>query len=967
MASSYEYIISLQDKMSGTMNKIIGTSGTVVSCLETMSKKQKELQGTTGDLGGSIFSLKQKIDLLQTEKELIPASNTTLIRKYNTEIQKLNGNIDRLNNQSGSGIRKWTNELTSAIPALKLITNPIVLVTAGIAKLTQAVSSGIEAWNQRAAAETRLSAIMRNTMNARDADVRSVLDLTSAQQKLGVVDAAAQTAGAQELSTYLSRRDSLEKLLPAMNDMLAQQYGLNATQEQAQNIASMMGKVMDGQTGALSRYGYKFTEAQERILKYGKETERATVLTQVIADSVGGVNAALAATPEGKWKQHENEMGELMERVGKVAVGFRTTLSPVIESISALFEKLVGWFEQNGEALSIFLNKITAAVSFALKGVFKTLKGIVKLFFWWWDALNTGNPIIWGLTAAIAATTIALNTHNIAAAATAMWDGIVAGKTWLLTAAQWALNAAFWANPLTWIVAGIAVLVGLIVMCVTKVQGWGKQWDVIVNFAKNLWELFCESFKFRWNLLTNGFMMGLDTIRLGWYKFKEAVGLGDSNENQKMISQISDDVEKRKQAITDGAKKIKDLTEKTKDSLTWELSWKKDETKKEKKTDKLTDFTNAPFNQFIDPVVNTQKGKDEKNTNEKIDLGNPVLDLKGSSAYSAIVSKLNPVRLASLATKAVAAVAIPAMLSTNMAAAIPGSPIKEKEFDAAKTEYVQEKDKNPVPVKIVDWSSSALALFPKSNNSVPKPVVNVTLPEPVTNISVPEPAVNVTLPEAITNINVPEPVTNINVPQPAVNVALPEAITNISVPQPVTNINVPQPAVNVALPEAITNISVPQPVTNINVPQSAVNVTLPEVITNISVPQPVTNINLPQPAVNVALPEAITNISVPQPVTNINVPQPAVNVALPEAITNISVPQPVANVTIPQSISLFELGETTDDSQNTITESKGRNNQIDRFCDQVVIHIANADSKGYEQIRSEVEKVLMDVLDDYGS
>ena len=35
----------------------------------------------------------------------------------------------------------------------------------------------------------------------------------------------------------------------------------------------------------------------------------------------------------------------------------------------------------------------------------------------------------------------------------------------------------------------------------------------------------------------------------------------------------------------------------------------------------------------------------------------------------------------------------------------------------------------------------------------------------------------------------------------------------------------------------------------------------------------------------------------------------------------------------------------------------------EKFCDQIVIHIANADGKGYDQIRREVTEVLMEVLD----
>ncbi|MDE5785662.1 MAG: hypothetical protein K2H98_03930 [Duncaniella sp.] len=132
------------------------------------------------------------------------------------------------------------------------------------ADLTDAYAAQIEA-------ETKLAVNMRNTMGAREEDIQSIKDLCAAQQKLGVIGDEVQLAGAQELATYLEEKQSLEKLIPVMNDMLAQQYGLNATQENAAQIATMLGKVMGGQTGALSRYGYTFDAVQEQILKYGDE------------------------------------------------------------------------------------------------------------------------------------------------------------------------------------------------------------------------------------------------------------------------------------------------------------------------------------------------------------------------------------------------------------------------------------------------------------------------------------------------------------------------------------------------------------------------------------------------------------------------------------------------------------------------------------------------------------------------
>ena len=148
-------------------------------------------------------------------------------------------------------------------------------------------------------AEKQLAVNMRNTMDAREEDIQSIKDFCSAQQQIGIVGDEVQLAGAQEMATYLEEKASLEKLIPVMNDMVAQQYGYNHTSENAVSIATMLGKVMQGQTTALSRLGYSFDETQEKILKAGTEMERAAVLAEVIGQSVGGMNAELAKTDTG--------------------------------------------------------------------------------------------------------------------------------------------------------------------------------------------------------------------------------------------------------------------------------------------------------------------------------------------------------------------------------------------------------------------------------------------------------------------------------------------------------------------------------------------------------------------------------------------------------------------------------------------------------------------------------------------
>ena len=156
--------------------------------------------------------------------------------------------------------------------------------------------------------------------------------MAAEQQKIGVVGDEVQLAAAQELATYLELSDSLKTIIPVMNDMIAQQLGLGASAESATQIASMLGKVMNGQTEALSRYGYKFDDAQKQILQFGTESERAAVLAQVVSEAVGGMNAELANTNSGQIQQLANSLGDAKEKAGN----FLSSISPMITGLSEL-------------------------------------------------------------------------------------------------------------------------------------------------------------------------------------------------------------------------------------------------------------------------------------------------------------------------------------------------------------------------------------------------------------------------------------------------------------------------------------------------------------------------------------------------------------------------------------------------------------------------------------------------------
>ncbi len=209
-----------------------------------------------------------------------------------------------------------------------------------------------EAWNTQSEAETKLETILGRNVGASEEQIKAVKEWASELQKVGVIGDEIQLSGLQKLSTYIESADSLKTMNVVLNDMLAQQYGLNATAEEAVTISTMLGKVLNGQVSALSRYGYSFNEAQEQLLKYGTEEQRVATLAEVVEASVGGMNEALANTPAGRLKQVSNTMGDIKEQFGKAFTNIQAIFVPALEEMAALLEHIADLAVKASESLA---------------------------------------------------------------------------------------------------------------------------------------------------------------------------------------------------------------------------------------------------------------------------------------------------------------------------------------------------------------------------------------------------------------------------------------------------------------------------------------------------------------------------------------------------------------------------------------------------------------------------------------
>ena len=253
------------------------------------------------------FNIKIRID----GKDVVVSSRRDVERLG----EALNASTQRANRFRDSMI-KWSS-----------ISTTVGNVYSSLQNLTNIMGGYIAKANAATEAQTKLTTVMRQRMDATAEDVASVNAAVAAQTKLGVVGGTVQRSGLQQLATFASHKRTLTALLPAMNNLLTQQKGLNATSEDAVGIANLLGKALQGQTGALRRVGITFSETQEKALKAGNEGERAAMLAEIITQNVGNMNAELAKTDAGKAKQLANSFGGVMVNIGKALMPYQSMIA----------------------------------------------------------------------------------------------------------------------------------------------------------------------------------------------------------------------------------------------------------------------------------------------------------------------------------------------------------------------------------------------------------------------------------------------------------------------------------------------------------------------------------------------------------------------------------------------------------------------------------------------------------------
>lgn len=370
--------------------------GKTVNLVNSLNDVNKGLRATRSELTdfkkqlkidpGNIDALKGKFAKLQQEEKLLKAQAelfrnelskmgkedigskewiryTTELKKAETSIIAVQKEIKKMNDE---GMDDISNEARNVGDSFDDAGGKVAklgdLIKANV--ISQAIISGVKAlanemkklgsemmqwadsYRELEVYEMQFASNIRNTADATDDQIDALKKLAKQKQKEGVISSRAITSAYQELATYVESTDAIEGLTDALVDMAGQQYGVDASAESVRNLATTLGKALaNGDYSGLTRLGYGFTDAQERIMKYGTEAQRVAVINDVISASIGGMNKALAETDAGKIFQMKSWFDDTKASIGGVVseleVGF---LQEVVPELQKFTDEVLAWF-----------------------------------------------------------------------------------------------------------------------------------------------------------------------------------------------------------------------------------------------------------------------------------------------------------------------------------------------------------------------------------------------------------------------------------------------------------------------------------------------------------------------------------------------------------------------------------------------------------------------------------------------
>lgn len=515
MSNLLQYTIQLRDQMSSVLNRI---NGTTRSTNNTMNQLQRDtLNGSRAlrDMGASANTLRQRLEQLRGQREFIRTNDLNAIRQYNREIQLLERQISRVENTGGRGMVSGLTNALQSMPFGNILANP--LFQAGVIG-AQSLRLGIQQDLQNTSFEVLLG--------SEAAAKKMVADIT----KYGMETPYDKMGLGEDVKTMLGFGIATEKVMPllrAIGDLAMgdanKMHSLSLAFAQMSSAGKLNGQdLMQMINAGFNPLNEISKVTGKSIGQLKEEMEKGAVSSKMVED------AFMRATGAG------GQFHNMAIKQGQTLGGQWAQFQDLVN------EKLLILYQVLGPIATKGLQVATIFIDF-------TEKGLGKMY----SLIKEGNPWMWGLVTVLGAYAIGMGIASGLQAAKVALDGVTITGLWGQVTAWWALNSAMYANPVGLIIAGVVALIAVIGYVIYKTDGWGKMWQHTVQGSIIIWNAFSTQAKSSFDILVNGIMIGINRIQQGWYQFKNAVGLGDSGENNSILNSLDQEIEGRKKSITE--------------------------------------------------------------------------------------------------------------------------------------------------------------------------------------------------------------------------------------------------------------------------------------------------------------------------------------------------------------------------------------------------------------------------------
>lgn len=498
--------VSLLDAMSGPARNMMNTMDRVTTGIQGGFNKIG--YGAAG-LAGAAYSLDS---ILQPAKEMNAALGTVSSLGVAAEVlNDLNNTALKFSTQYGESAAEFVSssyDIQSAISGLSgnelsTFTNASAILAKGtkadMGTITDYVGTMYGIFQKNADAMGKADWI--NMMAGQTAVAVNIFKTTGKgmSDAFGSIGASGQTMGV------------------AMNEQMAVLGTLQATMSGSE-AGTKYKAFLDGIGKAQKEMGLSFTDSQGKMLpmvdilqkiqgKYGAidtvaksdmlgkafGTQEASALIKLLSTNIDGLSGSIAKVGAQTGLQGAIDMANAMtqpwDRASKAADALRIMLgqrllvvmAPIYNGITAISEKLMRWS-------SLFPN-ISNYIGYAVLGVIGITAALSALsiivgasmivsagFGLAWAAVGVILTPLAPLLTALRMAWMVMKMEMLAGtgvfAALKIGLGAFATQLWVNVSAIWAWNMALLSNPITWIVLGIAALIGLVAAAVIYWDTW---------------------------------------------------------------------------------------------------------------------------------------------------------------------------------------------------------------------------------------------------------------------------------------------------------------------------------------------------------------------------------------------------------------------------------------------------------------------------------------------------------------